>query len=197
MHNSEARERVLHAAERLFVERGYSAVTVKDIAKAAGLHHATLYHHIPAGGKEQLYVEVTTRSLERHRTGIVSAIERAVPDERGILRAQMRQIAGWLIAQQPMDFVRMVHSDLPAIEPTAAQQIKDLAYAALFEPMMAMLADAEARSEITFHNPGNVAGAFFSAIQGLHTIPEEYVPEGRLGLADEIIDIFLHGIARG
>ena len=31
--NSEARERVLSAAEKLFAQRGYSSVTLRDIAK--------------------------------------------------------------------------------------------------------------------------------------------------------------------
>lgn len=51
---SEAHERVLYAAERLFAECGYHTVTVKDVAKAAGIHHASLYHHAP-GGKAQLF----------------------------------------------------------------------------------------------------------------------------------------------
>ncbi|MEO1181402.1 MAG: helix-turn-helix domain-containing protein, partial [Cyanobacteria bacterium J06636_28] len=60
--NSEARNRLLKAAETLFVQRGYEAVTVKDIAKATGIHHASIYHHIP-GGKSAPH---TTYELLRH-----------------------------------------------------------------------------------------------------------------------------------
>ncbi|MEL6231961.1 MAG: helix-turn-helix domain-containing protein [Cyanobacteria bacterium J06627_3] len=45
--NSKARERVLAVAQKLFVERGYEVVTVKDIARAAEIYHASLYHHFP------------------------------------------------------------------------------------------------------------------------------------------------------
>jgi AcrR family transcriptional regulator len=41
MDESEARERVLAAAERLFAERGYAAVTLRDIAAAVGIRHAS------------------------------------------------------------------------------------------------------------------------------------------------------------
>ena len=48
---SEARERVLDGAAKLFTERGYAAVTLRDIAAEVGIRHTSLYHHVP-GGKE-------------------------------------------------------------------------------------------------------------------------------------------------
>ena len=51
---SAARERVLDVAEALFAERGLARVTMREIAHAACMRHASLYHHAP-GGKEQLY----------------------------------------------------------------------------------------------------------------------------------------------
>jgi AcrR family transcriptional regulator len=66
--SSESRERVLQQAEHLFSERGYAAVTLRDIAAGLGIRQASLYHHVP-GGKEQLYVEVTERNLRRIRMG--------------------------------------------------------------------------------------------------------------------------------
>ena len=48
---SDAKARVLEAAETLFHTRGYKAITLRDIASAVGLNHASLYHHVP-GGKE-------------------------------------------------------------------------------------------------------------------------------------------------
>lgn len=51
------RENLLDTAEQLFTSRGYTAVTLKDIAKALGIKQASLYYHFPLG-KEDLYVEV-------------------------------------------------------------------------------------------------------------------------------------------
>ena len=62
MESTPARERLLNVAERLFSERGYRGVTVKDIAREMGIHHATLYHHAPSG-KQGLYVEIMRRSI--------------------------------------------------------------------------------------------------------------------------------------
>lgn len=187
--NSEARERVLEAAERLFSERGYAAITIKDIAQAAGIHHASLYHHSP-GGKEELFVEVTERNLIRHQQGIEAAISAGGDD----LRTQLQGVAAWLLAQPPMDFIRMIHSDWPAINPAAAERLSDLAFASLFMPIVHILVQAEARGDIEHHDFGNIGGAIFSSLEALHTIPKEHLEKPLLMMATELIDVFIRGL---
>lgn len=189
MEHSESRERVLTAAESLFVERGYNAVTVKDIAKAVGIHHASIYHHIP-GGKAELYTEVMTRHMERHRVGIRDAMDAA----GGALRAQLLAIANWLLANPPVDVIRLANSDLPSIPTLDAQTIGHLAYEATLIPISNALEAAQQRGEIDHPHIGNIAGAIFSAIEGLHAIPERYIVESRMAMAEEIIDVFIRGM---
>jgi TetR/AcrR family transcriptional regulator len=50
------RERLLASAQRLFAERGFASVSIQQIALAAGLSKATVFHHFPT--KESLYLEV-------------------------------------------------------------------------------------------------------------------------------------------
>lgn len=188
--HSEARERVLVAAEALFMQKGYEAVTVKDIAKQAGIHHASLYHHVP-GGKEDLYVEVMTRSLERHQHALHQAIEVGQAD----LRAQLYGVAAWLLSQPPMDMVRLSYSDLPSINRSVANELENRAYVALLLPLESILEQAAARGEIAHPHLGNIAGAILSAIEGLHAIPGEYLQYSRLDMAKELIDVFIRGIA--
>ena len=73
---SVAYERVMDTAERLFARKGYNAVTLRDIASEIGIHHTTVYHHVP-GGKEQLYIDVVERNLGHHRQGLTQAIASA------------------------------------------------------------------------------------------------------------------------
>jgi TetR/AcrR family transcriptional regulator, repressor for neighboring sulfatase len=51
---------ILDAAEALFHERGYEAVTVRDIAEQAGVSHALVHQY--AGSKEDLFRAVLSRS---------------------------------------------------------------------------------------------------------------------------------------
>ncbi|MGD8564195.1 MAG: TetR/AcrR family transcriptional regulator [Desulfarculaceae bacterium] len=54
--NDDTRERLLDEAERLFAERGFKAVSVREITTAANCHLAAINYHF--GSKQNLYVEV-------------------------------------------------------------------------------------------------------------------------------------------
>ncbi|MDY6940992.1 MAG: TetR/AcrR family transcriptional regulator [Cyanobacteriota bacterium] len=191
MPKSKAREHLLQAAEVLFVQRGYEAVTVKDIAKAAGIHHASIYHHVP-GGKADLFIEVMTRCFHRHQAGIQEAIDAAGDD----LSAQLGGISSWLLSQPPVDLIRLNNSDLPSIETESARQIEYLAYMALLRPIETVLEKASARGEIEHPNLGIIAGAILSSIEALHGVSEAYVQESRQQMAEQLIEVFVRGISR-
>ena len=125
-----ARERVLEAAEKLFASKGYTAVTLRDIAAEVGIKHASLYHHVP-GGKEEIFIEVTERNFKRHKEGLAQAVKVASPD----VQSQLRAVADWLLAQPPMDLIRMAYSDMPAIPESEALRLGDLAYQSLLQPI--------------------------------------------------------------
>ena len=56
-------------------------------------------------------------------------------------------------------------------------------------------AGGEQRGEIVHPNVGNVAGAIFSAIEGLHLVPDQYLTVSRQAMADELIELFMRGMA--
>ncbi|MFF1693330.1 TetR/AcrR family transcriptional regulator [Streptomyces sp. NPDC058257] len=58
-HAAITHEAIIDAARRLFVERGYFATTVQDIAKLADLSPATVY--AVAGGKQGMITELAKR----------------------------------------------------------------------------------------------------------------------------------------
>lgn len=188
--NSPARERVLNIAERLFTERGYRAVTLRDIADTLGMRPASLYNHAP-GGKEQLFVEVTERGLDRHRTGIEQAIRCADPN----LRAQLRAAARWLLSQPPLNLCRMLRSDMPAIDPEQAAHLTQAAYQALLAPIEQAVREAYQRGDIRAINGLLVARTFIATIESLHDLPR-YDPTPVEVLADDVIDMWLDGLNR-
>lgn len=186
---NEARERVLDAAEHLFARKGYAAVTLRDIAAEVGIRHTSLYHHVP-GGKEELFIEVTERHLARHRQGLAHAINHATPD----VRARLCAAADWLLSQPPMDLVRMVHADMPAINPDQAERLSDLAYTSLIVPIDGLLRQAEAIGEIAHPNLSLVAGGIVGMIESLHAVPEAALEQSRESMAHALIDVILNGL---
>ena len=185
---SEARARVLAAAEKLFSERGYAAVTIRDIAAAVGIRHTSLYYHAP-GGKEQLFVEVMERNLRRHQQGLEQAVADAAPH----VQAQLYAAAEWLLAQPPLDMLRMTHADMPAIEEREGRRLMKLAADALLQPFTNVLLAAQVRGEINHPNLGIVGAGIFAMVESLHAIPA-HVPHSRPALARDLIDVMLNGL---
>lgn len=67
-------EQMLDTAHRLFAERGYAAVTMDEIAAAAGITKPLIYNYF--GNKEQLYITC----MERSGDALVESISAAVAD---------------------------------------------------------------------------------------------------------------------
>lgn len=185
--SSEARERVLRVAERLFSERGYKAVTMRDIANEVGMKPASLYNHAPRG-KEDLFIAMTERNFARHKAGIEQVIGAAKP----VLRDQLQAIAGWLLSQPPTNLQRMTHSDMPAIAKADADRLSWLAYQSLLDPILRIVMEAVARGEIDRVRASMLAGTFLVSIEGIRDL-EHYTGMVEEVMATTVIDLLLHG----
>lgn len=107
---------ILDVAARLFEERGYAAVTLKDIVKAAKVNGASVNYHY--GDKRNLYRQVIERGLQnREQSAPLEADAGLPPSERlrGFIRALMTQL---LDPSEPSRMSRLMLRE--AIEPTFA-----------------------------------------------------------------------------
>jgi len=188
--SGDSREQLLQLAEALFGERGYTAVTLRDIADAFKVRQAALYYHFP-GGKEELFVEVMKRSFLRHRDGLNRAISKADPN----LCSQLNQMADWLLAQPPLDMTRLARSDLPSLSQDHAQTLHELGEISLVQPIQQALAQAYERGEIRLVDSKLMATVFLSLIDTVHDM-HRYKNIPKQVLARDVIDILLDGMRR-
>jgi len=72
--------RVLEAALVCFGERGFHAVTVREIAKRAGINVSSIYWHVPS--KEEVLYELCLLGHESHAEFYTEAMAAAGPDPR-------------------------------------------------------------------------------------------------------------------
>lgn len=186
--SSEAKARVLDVAEKLFTERGFTAVSLRQIADELGMKQASLYYHAP-DGKEQLFVESLERSLQKHFVGIELAIQNSKPN----LDDQFLAVALWFFSQPPMDLMRMAHADMPKLPKRLANRFMEISYQSLLSPIEKIVVEAQQRGDLRKDiNKTMIAGSFFSIVQSLQDV-RQYGKNGDIALAKEAVDLILNG----
>jgi AcrR family transcriptional regulator len=94
----QTRARILAAAHWMFLERGYDAVTVAEVAREAGVSSVTVFKHFPR--KEDLFLDRTDDAVELLR----SAVRDRAPDVDVV--ASLRAMAfGLFEERQPLSGV--------------------------------------------------------------------------------------------
>jgi AcrR family transcriptional regulator len=64
----QTRARIREVANRLFIERGYDAVTVAEVARESGVSSVTVFNHFPR--KEDLFLDRTADAVELLRSAV-------------------------------------------------------------------------------------------------------------------------------
>lgn len=62
MHEVDTRDVILETAEELFAERGYRGLSMRELAREAGVSKANLYYHFT--NKRELYLRILERALD-------------------------------------------------------------------------------------------------------------------------------------
>ena len=168
-------EAVRRAAVRLFAERGFAATGIRDIARAAGLNSATLYHYV--GSKEDLLTGMLRESQE------------------DLLRAGREAFAG--SADPAVQLARMVraHVATEAVNPLTSR-VSDHEVHSLTGPGRAVIVGLRDDYESLFHKAlahGARTGQFlitdlpvarYALIEMCNGVADWYRPDGRLSVAE-------------
>ncbi len=75
--SADTKTRILDAGERLFVEHGFEATSLRSLTTAAGVNLAAVHYHF--GSKEELFQAVLTRRLDpmnQERIDLLAKVER-------------------------------------------------------------------------------------------------------------------------
>lgn len=184
-----SRERVLTVAEPLFLHQGYGGVSLRDLGKELGIKPASLYYHFP-GGKDELFVEVMQRMMERTRQGLQQAIGSAPAD----VRSQLRAAAGYLASQPPIDMTRMMRSDLVSVAEDHSRRLQADMYRCLLRPIERLLLDGMERGELARTiDPMLVAGSFLVVVNSMHDAQAySHVPGETMAV--NVVDVLLDGL---
>ena len=185
----ETGQRVLDAAERLFLEHGYKAVTLKHVADAVGVRTASLYYYAE-GGKDDLYRQAMARVLGRHAVGIRAALAAADPG----VEAQLNAAAEWLLSQPPLNVIGVLTSDLHAVPQAQAGELAEMIFEAMMEPVAAVIRAGIASGDLRSFPQEVLAGTFFSAMNAVQAIGRAGKFNDTTAVARSVVDVLLGGM---
>ena len=103
-----SREAIVDAAERLFLERGFGAVSMDELAAAAGVARRTLYNQFAS--KEEIFREMLLRVSGQLENAFPPGIE-TQGDVEDVLRTIARIILDLHKNPEYLGFLRMVVAD--------------------------------------------------------------------------------------
>lgn len=195
-HDAKA-EQILAAAREVFLELGYAATSMDQVAQQARVSKTTLYTRFPS--KEELYTAVISAECERRGLRFAPEMFDGLP-----LREILVQVGRRFVDLIWSDAAIRVHQSV-AGEATRMPLAAQLYFRAgpeqgiaNFVALFTRLAD---RGMIATDDPAFVARQFLAVLQGgsycqlvLGLCPQP-TEEERYAFVDKAIDLFLRGVA--
>lgn len=115
----ERRGQLLAAASEVFVDRGYHAAGMDEIAERAGVSKPVLYQHFSS--KLELYLAVLARHVENLVSGVRQAL-RTTTDNRQRLRAAVQAFFDFI--EHDSQGYRLIFENDYVSEPQVAAQVR-------------------------------------------------------------------------
>ena len=103
-----SREAIVAAAQHLFLERGFGAVSMDELAEAAGVARRTLYNQFTS--KEEIFREMLARVSRQLEGAFPPGVETSGDVEK-VLQLVARTILGLHTQPEYLGFLRMVVAD--------------------------------------------------------------------------------------
>jgi AcrR family transcriptional regulator len=184
--NRVGRQLILEVAEDLFTERGYRAVSIRDIAQKCEVTNAALYYHFPS--KEALFGEV----MEFHAAGMKSHMSRAAESKKSFIKkaeAILSEYARITVDRRSPLF--MLRRDAVNHRKTHTKEQFGRLIHIMLEPLEDVLNDAISAGELRKPPPGFspaslLVGMLHGHLQHLRTYQGSVIKTGDVRLVVEL-----------
>jgi TetR/AcrR family transcriptional regulator len=195
--STDAVERILAAAEALFAEHGFAAVSMNAIAEAAGVSKANVFHHFTC--KNDLYIAVlrnACRDAVQHLDDLSNDDTTLTTRLPQFARAHLENLL------EHAQVARLMLRELLSDNPRHGQELAEKVYGEKFSRFVAILRAGQQAGELRPDiDPALVAtvllGAnvfYFESREVLRHFPDVTFTQQPERYSTMLADILLHGI---
>jgi AcrR family transcriptional regulator len=192
------RDHLLASAERLFIERGFHAASIDDIAQAAGFTKGAVYAHFR--NKEEVFIALTERRWDEQLARVRTALDTLATSSADQRSASFVDLTRNLLWDDPDWRLLALEFNVYAARNPSAQHRLSERHRVDQSMLAALLArDLDQRGvdpPISPHALAGVLVAFFNGIALKHTTNSEQDDNEMLSAAIHLIDIALEGPGR-
>ncbi len=154
------RQDILYAGLNLFIQKGYSGTTIKDIAGAVGMSVGLLFHYFSS--KEELYLTLITLGIE----GPMSSVQPTDLEPLEFFRSTAERILAY-IKSEPFVAKMFVLMHQAYFSSDVPSNIKSLLKGLdVYTPTAAIIRAGQNNGTIRAGEPVALSIAYWSAIQG-------------------------------
>jgi AcrR family transcriptional regulator len=191
---SPGKEALLDAARELFLSQGYVAVSMQQIAEAAGMTKGAPYYHFK--NKEDLFVTVFLREIERQKAGFAETLA-----QPGTVEERLVNAMAYVFETTRVDLFTLYsdagrHISMETFARHKSLKHNDDELDAILVPFFREIDGKEIHLRVT---PRKASHLFTLLMMGqLHTLhggseSPKPTPSPR-AIAAELVDVLLHGI---
>ncbi|UJL46164.1 TetR/AcrR family transcriptional regulator [Virgibacillus sp. NKC19-16] len=178
------RELILTTAQRLFMEKGYRAVTTREIAKECNITQPALYYHF--ADKETLYIAMLERFV-----AIIQAQLESVPKDT--VAQRLEAMLEVLSKEHPTSIMMMVHDILVEFKEDNRRHIYYLWKQTYLNPFVNLFEDMKEDGTLRENISPEEAARFCLLTMGQTMSTWENKPQSLAGQYTLLVDLILHG----
>jgi TetR/AcrR family transcriptional regulator len=189
--------KIVDAAGHLFMQRGYKAVSITDIIKAAEITKPTLYYYFT--DKEELFVQMGLRVMAEMGERMSAAARTS-----GGTAERLRALATVLMGDTDKDMRMMRHEMFEHLGPIQRSRLARAFFLHLFSPVLRVMEDGVTQGELTRYPPITLAKMFMGMAESFQEFGPRDVAnknphhEDMFGPEEldtaVLVDLFIHGV---
>ncbi|WP_100012245.1 TetR/AcrR family transcriptional regulator [Lentibacillus sediminis] len=181
---AQTKKRILKTAQQLFMEKGYRAVTTREIAAKCGITQPALYYHYP--DKQSLYIAMLEAFVKNIQAKIESISEETIPE-------RLEAMLNVLSKEHPTSIMMMIHDIFVEFKEENRRHIYMLWKKTYLEPFVHVFEEMKEDGQLRDAISPEEAARFCLLTMGQTMSTWGNNPESLSGQYALLVDLILHG----